>query len=166
MNFYLSNGKPIPDLKSYIRNYIDLNPEVEIYIGTDSQKRRRRMVNYVTSICFRHPGNGVHVIYYKKLEKLPKDLYTKLWREVEFTISVVKLLNELSFNLIDGIEEGEDFIDKCRITVDLDINGLKKHGSNIAFESTKGYISSLGYVVRTKPEGFAASRASDHLCRR
>jgi len=152
MKFYLSNGREIENLKKYITDYMKNNPEVDIYIGTDSQRKKRRKVSYVTTICFRHPGDGVHIINHREFGKFTKDLFSKLWKEVELTVQTIDLI--------------KDYIDQNKLTIDLDLNSLKKWESNIAHDAAKGYITGLGYTVRTKPDGWAASRASNHLTKK
>lgn len=149
MIFYLSNGKKINNLENYILNYLKENSDVELYIGTDSQRKKGRKITYISTICFRHPGKGVHIIHRKYIGKFTKDLFAKLWKELEFSIEIA---NELS-----------DYVKREEITIDLDLNSLEKWESNIAHDAARGYVIGLGYKARTKPEGWAASRASDHL---
>lgn len=170
MDFYLNNGKKISNLEKYIKDYIKYYPNVKIYIGTDSQRKNKNKIRFITTICFRHPRNGVHVIHHRRVEKMTKDLFKKLWMELEYTLETLKLINYSSYLLatkpLEQIKKDDlnkDWVKNSIITIDIDVNSLKKWESNIAHDASKGYISSLGYKVRTKPEGWAASRASDHL---
>lgn len=169
MDFYLSTGRKIENLEKYIKDYIKKYPDVTVYVGTDSQKRKRRKINYVTTICFRHPMNGVHIIHRRETGKYTKDLFLKLWNEVQMTVDVLKIINNSTFckfSETGEVSTSEDWIDNKKIIVDLDLNSLKKWESNIAHDAAKGYITSLGYLVRTKPEAWAASRASNHLSKK
>jgi predicted RNase H-related nuclease YkuK (DUF458 family) len=150
LKFHFSNGKMVDDLKNYVKEYLKKYPNVELFIGTDSQKRRRRKVSYVTTICFRHPGDGVHILHYRKVESYKKDLFSKLWKEVELSIETASMIKDVVDNL----------------TIDLDLNSLKKYESNVAHDAAKGYVIAMGYGVRTKPTGWAASHAADHLSKR
>jgi predicted RNase H-related nuclease YkuK (DUF458 family) len=163
MDFYLSNGKSVGNLENYIKNYLEDHPNYEIFIGTDSQRKKRRRIGFVTTICFRQkeitdknnntiPGKGVHIIHKRINDKFTKDLFAKLWKEVEMSIETA---NEVC-----------EYIDKDLVTIDLDLNSLKKWESNVAHDAAKGYVTGLGFKVRTKPDGWAATRASDHLSKK
>lgn len=146
-NFRKYGGEIVNDLKKYILDHIQNHPETEIYIGTDSVDRKDTL--YVTVICFNHPGNGAHVIYLKEHEKKSKNLYEKLWREVEKTREIGLIVKNM--------------IPNKSITLDLDLNSLKTHASNIVFAPAQGYLLGLGFNVRTKPQAWSASCAADHL---
>jgi len=146
--FRLYCGEVIPDVGLYVKQYVKENSEVEVYIGTDSADRRETI--YVTTIVFRHPGNGAHVIFRKEYEKKSPDLFTKLWREVEKT-------NEIAHHVRKYLPSEKI------LTVDLDLNSLSRHASNIAHDAARGYMIGQGFNVRTKPQAYSASRAADHL---
>lgn len=143
------NGPKIHDVKKYVTDYIKKYPDVLIYIGTDS-KRKKKSVLYISTICFRHPNNGVHVIYrqrkYNSAEY--RDIFKKLWHEVELS---VELLGELYF------------LDRSKITVDLDFNVIEKYKSNAVNDGARGWLTGLGVNVRSKPNAWAASYAADYL---
>lgn len=146
--FRTYTGKVIDDLGVYINDYLVKNPDVEIYVGTDSADRVDTI--YVSVVVFRHPHNGAHVIFCKEYEKKSPDLFTKLWREVE-------KVSALAHYVKDILPENK------MLTVDLDLNSLKRHASNIAHDAAKGYMVGQGFNVRTKPQAWSASRAADHL---
>jgi len=150
MTFKKTNGETIESLENYILNYFNEHENVYLYIGTDSQRKKKKYT-YITTICFRQPCNGVHVIYKKHTfeRNVIPNLYIKLWKEVELTVEV---LNHLV-----------TFLDKSKITVDLDYNVLKEYSSNIVHDSAKGWVAALGVNVRSKPNAWAASYAADHL---
>lgn len=143
------NGPKIHDVKKYVTDYIKKYPDVLIYIGTDS-KRKKKSVLYISTICFRHPNNGVHVIYrqrkYNSAEY--RDIFKKLWHEVELS---VELLGELCF------------LDRSKITVDLDFSVIEKYKSNAVNDGARGWLTGLGVNVRSKPNAWAASYAADYL---
>lgn len=149
MRFRFWNGGPISDLESYIRDYIREHPEVEIYVGTDSAKGGQSgedpLTIFVTTICFRHPGNGVHYIYSKEKQPRIKDLYNKIWAEVERTNQVARMVKPLIGDRI--------------LFLDLDINSLERHGSHVAYAAANGFLVGQGYSVRSKPQAWAAHAA-------
>ena len=70
-----------------------MNRKVEVHVGCDSQNHKRHTV-YVTTVVFRFPNNGAHVIY--RRERVPKilDMWTKLWGETERSVELANLILE------------------------------------------------------------------------
>jgi len=168
-NFKLFGGKKIPNLGEYVKEYIKNHPEAELYIGTDSANKRRH-TTYVSVVCFLHPNKGVHVIFRrtrkKKIRRNRKDyaeiktntnntdvkkywketLFPRMWNEVQDSADLALYLKDYTYK---------------KIIVDLDLNPRKEHQSNIAHDAALGYIKSLGFIARTKPDAWAASCAAD-----
>lgn len=150
MIFKKITGEVINDPKKYVLDYLNEKPEVLLFIGTDSKRRKKRYI-YISTICFRIPNNGVHYIYASKTYSMNEinGIFMKLWKEVELTVELLNYLTE--------------FIPKEKITVDLDYNVIKKYESNKVHDSAMGWVKSLGVNVRTKPNAWAASYAADYL---
>jgi len=150
--FRLFGGEKIENVFEYVNNYIKKFPETKIIVGTDS-KQYKHYTNFVTVIGLIKPRKGVHIIY--KLEKLRKikDIFSRLWNEIE-----------LSRLISDELENHINDSGKKIITIHIDINGNKKEKSNIVHDSAVGYLKGLGYVVESKPNGWAATKAADMLC--
>jgi len=122
---------------------------VEVYVGCDSQNYPDSTV-YVSTILFRYPNNGAKVIYRK--ERLPKiiDMWSRLWAELERSIEMAQFLRETC-----GI----------RITqIDLDYNSNPSFASNKLCSAAMGYIESLGFSAKTKPNLLMATWAANVLC--
>ena len=149
MKFEKLNGDYV-ELKDYTIKYLRDNPKVSLYIGTDAKRRKRKHM-YITTVCFRHPCNGVHVICKKQTvpNKEIHGIFDKLWREVVMTVDV---LNDMLL-----------YIPKEKITVDLDYSVIKKYESNKVHDSAVGWVKGLGVNVRSKPNAWAASYAADYL---
>jgi predicted RNase H-related nuclease YkuK (DUF458 family) len=170
-NFKQFGGFIIEDLQQYVKDYIRKNPHVEIYVGSDSQNNRKS-TRFVTVICFVHPGHGGHIIFKRYTDtriKVKKEDYDraksnsvqdKFWKKTLFP----RMWKEVQDSAETAIEI-KDVIDNKMITVDLDLNPLEKHQSNIAHDAGVGYIKSLGFQCRTKPHAWAASAAADMLCK-
>ena len=149
MRFKFYNGGFINDVESYIKEYIKKHPDVEVFIGTDSAKAGsvsgQPTTVFVTTICFRHPNNGVHYIYSKEKGPRIKDLFTKIWLEVERTNKVASFVKPIIGDRI--------------LFLDLDINSLKQHESNVVYSAANGFLKGQGYSVRSKPQAWAAHAA-------
>lgn len=97
--FKLLGGSIVEDVGQYARDYIkkhvENHSEMIIYVGSDS-KQHRRTTMYATTIVFYHVGKGAHIIFART--KIPKvrDLFTRLYNEVEMTREAAEELhNEL-----------------------------------------------------------------------
>lgn len=123
--------------------------DVEVHVGCDSQNHKRHTV-YVTTVVFRFPNNGAHVIYRK--ERLPKisDMWTKLWGETERSVALANLI-----------------LEECGLRVhqiDLDFNSDSKYASHKLVSASSGYITSLGFASKVKPDLLMAAWAANVLC--
>ena len=137
------------DLYDYIGKVLSNNPNCELHIGCDSQNHSR-FTTYVTTIVFRFPGQGAHVIYYKEKIDRIADLWSKLWGELERSIHLANLVQHVL---------------KIRVhQIDLDFNTNPNYPSYKVLSAATGYISSLGYQVKAKPELLMACWAANVLC--
>jgi predicted RNase H-related nuclease YkuK (DUF458 family) len=150
--FRLYNGEVIDDIFEYMKEYLSLNPDVEIVVGTDSEQYNE-YTTYVTVIGFIKPHKGVHLVYTRNKIKKIKDLFSRLWNEIEYTRFIA-----------DNIEKNINNSSKKLVTIHIDINNKLSGKSNIVHDSAVGYLKSLGYDVKVKPNSWAASKAADSLC--
>ena len=173
------NGKEIKDISAYVNGWLSDKDDCEIHIGTDSQVKNKHVV-YVTVICLRQMGKGVHVIFERELlpinkklvpfkshdfKKAPgkrikpknEDLFMRLWGEIERTKTVADIV---SLHLLRNMHPKP-----VSIKVHLDINPDEKYGSNVAYQAGVGYFLGQDYDVFAKPDAWAASCAADMLCK-
>lgn len=143
------DGTPINDIVSYTLDILEKEPNVQIHIGTDSQNISD-ITCYVTTIAYRYGTRGVHYIYVKT--KLPRinDLWTRLWKEAEYSVEVAQWFTSKI---------------NSKVQIDLDYNQDKFYKSNQLIQATTGWIKSLGYQVNTKPNIQIATKAADYNCR-
>jgi predicted RNase H-related nuclease YkuK (DUF458 family) len=146
------DGTEVTDISKYVIDYTSKNHVLDVTVGTDS-KQRKYSTCYISVICL-HTQNGTHVIYSKENTPKVKDLFTRLWGEVE-----------RSKNIADVLKPAVDAIDTPRpdFIVHVDINPLENAGSNIAHQAAVGYITGVGYKVEAKPNAAAATCAADKL---
>jgi predicted RNase H-related nuclease YkuK (DUF458 family) len=144
----LSTRKEV-DLIPYVKQFLSENPDTTIFIGCDSQNER--YTTYATVIVLHNLGKGGHVLYAK--EVLPKinDRFTRLWNEVEYSLQVAEHLTAHGIQKPNGI--------------DLDLNPDPKYKSNQVLRAALGYVESMGYVPRCKPNAMVASHVADALCK-
>lgn len=184
--FKLFGGNQIKNVGEYILDYVAKYPEIMIFVGTDSVQLRKNTL-YATAIVLYHPGNGAHVIFKRHILPKIKDLYTRLWNEVEYTKKVAGFLNKnlegkykfiwtkdtlrqyKNMNRMPSDHELNEANEKLKfeklIFVDLDFNSSENHKSYIVHDAAVNLFKSLGYRVRTKPKAWAASCAADLVCK-
>jgi len=104
----------------------------------------------VTAVVFRFPGDGAHVLYTKERIPIIRDMWTKLWGEVERSIILAEYF------------EGELGLSVSQI--DLDYNSDDAFASYKVLSAASGYVQSMGYVAKAKPELLMAVWAANVLC--
>lgn len=149
MLFRKLTGPPEFDLGDYVINYIaELGDQpVKIYLGCDSQNHAQNTV-YATTVVFHIADSGCHIIYKKDQVPVILDMWTRLWGEAERSVEAALYLRE------KGIE-----ID----TIDLDYNDNPNRKSNKLVSAAVGYVESLGFKARIKPELLPAAYAADDI---
>lgn len=138
------------DLVEYIQKYLQEYPNTDIYIGCDSQNFKRT-TSYAIVIVLHDLGKGGHILYSK--ESMPRihDKFTRLWKEVEKSIETAEYLKENNI--------------KKPAYIDLDLNPDIKYQSNKILQAALGYVESMGYKARCKPDAMSASHVADALCK-
>lgn len=155
MNFQFKtlSDQKVTDIVSYISKVIKDDPNVRIYIGTDSQNQAGQ-TTMVTVIAFRYSFNrGSHVIYKKENIK-PKmnQMIPRLLLEAEKTLEVASWLQE-------------NYTSLKLTAVEFDVNKDKSAASNAIVSAVTGWGIGLGFNVLTKPDEMVATKAANELCR-
>jgi len=153
--FKLFGGEEIDDLGNYIREYYAQYPEIQIHVGTDSYQNGKS-TKYATAISFLRPGKGTHVIYRRVSIKRERDMFTRLWNEVEYTREVADFVHESLNDIYDNRN-------KKIPVLHLDFNKQPKYKSYIVHDLSVGYLRGFGYDVKSKPDSWCASFCADML---
>lgn len=155
-DFKKFGGEIIDDLGVYLREYYAQYPDIQIYIGTDSAQHGK-VTKYATAISLLHPGKGVHVIFKRVTVKRVKDMFSRLWNEVEYTREVADYVQENLADIFEG-KKGKKIPE-----LHLDFNKQPRFKSHIVHDLSIGYLKGFGYDVKTKPDAWVASVVSDNL---
>lgn len=136
------------ELAAYVKDFLALHAHhpVEMYLGCDSQNRLK--TTYATTLVFAVASSGCHVIYQKESVATIDDMWTRLWGEVERSVKTALYLRE------HGIEIH---------TIDLDFNTNPAYKSHRLVAASVGYVESLGFKARIKPDLLPAVYAADHI---
>lgn len=138
---------------NYSFDILKKNPGAKIYIGSDSQKRRKT-IEYATVIVYRYGTRGCHFIYSKW--NVPKKGYgrgeeliqKRLYEEIVSSIEIAERLNKHSIAIHQ---------------IDLDLNGDPKWKSNKMVQMGVGWATGLGYKVSIKPDEQVACKAANQI---
>ena len=136
------------DLVTYIKDWLEAKPNVEILIGCDSQNFSDKTI-YAIVVALYDTGKGAHVLYNR-------------WKSQREPTRNVRLLNEVWY----AIETAEALqaagIPKAR-WIDVDLNPDPRYKSNEVFRQAVGMVEGMGYEVRYKTLGPIATYAADYL---
>jgi predicted RNase H-related nuclease YkuK (DUF458 family) len=138
------------ELLPYVKTYLEQNPDMKIYIGTDSQNLKTETV-YAQVVVLHNPRRGGHVLYAKSTYPKILNRFDRLWREVELSIELAEQFRNYGLQL--------------PAYIDLDLNPDPKYQSNQVLRAALGYVESMGYTARIKPYALAASYVADSLCK-
>lgn len=139
----------IPYIEARILEAIDQDLDVKIYIGTDSQNAGKNTI-YASVIILHYGNTGGHVLYSKKTIPRVYETFTRLFNEVVDSLEVAEYLYQ------NGLPKAD--------YIDLDLNPDPVYRSNSVLRSALGYVNSMGYKARIKPNAPAASSVADAIC--
>ena len=143
----MDGGEPI-HLIEHVKARLVAHPDVEVLVGSDSQNRSGITV-YTTAVVLRYRKNGAHVLYHREKRERIRDLWTRLWGEVERSLDVARTLMEAGVNVS---------------RIDMDLNSDPRFGSHKLHTTAVGYVRAQGYEARTKPDLLIATWAANVLC--
>ena len=136
---------PVNHTLEIMKNY----PYAVIHIGSDSQNVNKETC-YTTVIAYGLGTRGVHYIFSKSRREIINDMWTRLWKEAEYSIDIAEWLTKKI---------------TLKVEIDMDYNGDENFKSHKLISAAKGWANSLGYKVNVKPYNQIATRAADYHCK-
>lgn len=135
-----------------IFNFIQEKPTstYKLVIGTDSLNTADHS-DFVTAIIILRIGNGGRYFWRRIKDKNFKSLRERIYKEVYLSL-------EIGQQLLKLLEKNKFYNFDLEIHVDVGQNGETR---NLINEVT-GLVRGCGFLVKTKPESFAASNVADH----
>jgi predicted RNase H-related nuclease YkuK (DUF458 family) len=142
---------PIQDAveKTIIREK-ELGHKLKVCIGSDSQVRGGS-VEYATVIVFLREKKGGFMFIQNSRENRKMSLRERMIFEVSKSI-------EVAYALCDLLDTYD-----VALEVHADINTDPLFESNTALKEAMGYILSMGFVFKAKPDAFASSSCADKV---
>lgn len=155
-------GEPIDDVYDAIREdvrkvMVDGGSAIA-YIGTDGQNIGQKYTSFVQCIAIHMfnncgVGKGGRVYYVKHLEKRYQNRSQRLLREVEISVKLAQKMEPLFTEL------GLYF--EVHVDVNSDAGKNNENKSHEVHDTAKGWIESMGWMCKTKPQAFVASIVAD-----
>ena len=155
-------GVPIADIYDAIcaenKKVTDENGMLIAYVGCDGQNIGRDYTSFVQCVALHNikdtgRGAGGRVFFIRHLEKRYFERNRRLLREAEIAINLTQKLQPLLDEL--GIV----------FEVHADVNSNPAYESNSVHDAIAGWIQSMGWECKTKPDAFVASIVADRHTR-
>ncbi len=135
-------------VRSTIVSEIAQGHKLKVCIGTDSQVRGHE-VCFASVICFIREKKGGFMYVSKEKQVNYMSLKERMIMEVSRSI-------EVAYKLCGTLD---DF--GVELEVHADINTDPNFESNVALKEAMGYILSMGFEFKAKPDAFASSSCAD-----
>ena len=140
----------IDEVEKLIKQEIANGHRLKVCIGTDSQERRVG-VEFATVIVFLRERSGGFMLIENSRTTEKISIKERMLREVAKSI-------DIAYRLCDILDRYA-----VELEVHADINTDPKFRSNTALSEAMGYIKSMGYQFKAKPEAFASSSCADRF---
>jgi len=128
----------------------NLGYKLKVCIGTDSRVHGL-ISEFATVIVFLREGKGGFMYVNLSKENIKMSLRQRMLIEVSKSV-------EVAYSLCEILEHY-----KIPLEVHADINTDPQFKSNIALKEAMGYILSMGFIFKGKPNAFASSYCADYV---
>ncbi|RBW71381.1 ribonuclease H-like YkuK family protein [Bacillus taeanensis] len=151
-----SYGKvSLDDINEHIKAYLKEDPKAtyKVVIGTDSKTTQKCSI-IVTAFIIHRVGKGAR-FYYQKVKSKPLiDLRYRIYKETELSLTVMDQLKQ------HGIT---DLLADWPIEIHLDVG--QQGETRKLIQEVVGWVTSVGYVAKIKPNAYGASAVADKYTR-
>ncbi len=128
----------------------NLGNKLKVCIGTDSQVKGA-ITDFATVIAFVREKKGGFMFIHQERSSIKMSIKERMLAEVQRSI-------ETAYSLCD-------LLDRYHVDLEVhaDINTNPMFKSNQALHEAMGYILSMGFVFKAKPEAFASSACANKV---
>jgi predicted RNase H-related nuclease YkuK (DUF458 family) len=144
------NSPILEEVEQAIERESNLGNKLKVCIGTDSQVKGA-MTDFATVIVFLREQKGGFMFIHQERTSQKMSIKERMLSEVQKSI-------ECAYSLCDLL----DLYD-VDLEVHADINTSPNFKSNAALHEAMGYILSMGFVFKAKPEAFASSYCANKM---
>ncbi|KAA8484136.1 hypothetical protein BDE36_3674 [Arcticibacter tournemirensis] len=138
------------EVKKAIERESSLGNKLKVCIGTDSQVKGA-VTDYATVIVFLREKKGAFMFIHQERSTRKMSIKERMLTEVQKSI-------EIAYALCDLLD-----LYQVDLEVHADINTNPMFKSNQALHEAMGYILSMGFVFKAKPEAFASSACANKM---
>lgn len=130
---------------------IDEKRRYKVIIGSDSQLLADKTADFVTAVVVHRVGNGGRY-FWRRIEEKTKfhTLRNRIWQEVSLSLDVAK-------EILNTAKKFE--LPKFDFEIHIDVG--EKGETKAMIQELVGMIRANNFVVKTKPESYAASKVAD-----
>lgn len=140
----------IEEVEKAIEREYTIGNKLKVCIGTDSQVKGN-VIDFATVIVFLREQKGGFMFIHQERTNQKMSIKERMLSEVQKSI-------ETAYSLCDLL----DLYD-VDLEVHADINTNPNFKSNQALHEAMGYILSMGFVFKAKPEAFASSACANKM---
>ncbi len=140
----------LAEVEQVIEREYNLGNKLKVCIGTDSQVKGA-VTDFATVIVFLREQKGGFMFIHQERTSQKMSIKERMLTEVQKSI-------ETAYKLCDLL----DLYD-VDLEVHADINTNPQFKSNAALHEAMGYILSMGFVFKAKPEAFASSACANKM---
>jgi len=131
-----------------LQRELEKGNKLKVCIGTDSQVRGK-VTEFASVIVFLREQKGGFMFIHNEKSLIPYSIKERMLTEVYHSIDIAYKLCHL-FDLYE-----------VELEVHADINTNPKFKSNAALQEAMGYILSMGFAFKAKPDAFASSSCAN-----
>jgi len=144
------NSPILQEVEQTIEREYELGNKLKVCIGTDSQVKGK-ITDFATVIVFLREKKGAFMYIHQERSAQKMSIKERMLSEVQKSIDCAYSL----CNLLDLYD--------VDLEVHADINTNPNFKSNAALHEAMGYILSMGFVFKAKPEAFASSYCANKM---
>ncbi|MRX48204.1 ribonuclease H-like YkuK family protein [Pedobacter puniceum] len=144
------NSSILEEVEKAIEREYEAGNKLKVCIGTDSQVKGNT-ADFATVIVFLREQKGGFMFIHQERSTQKMSIKERMLTEVQKSI-------ETAYTLCDLL----DLYD-VDLEVHADINTNPQFKSNAALHEAMGYILSMGFVFKAKPEAFASSACANKM---
>jgi predicted RNase H-related nuclease YkuK (DUF458 family) len=129
---------------------VDHEEQYSLIVGTDSQPRNGSGVDFVTAVIVHRKGKGGIYFWKRVIRQKKYVLRQRMYEEAMLSLDTAETILKLF---------EKDGITKYNMEIHVDIGPSGQTKEMIA--EIVGMIRGSGYMVKTKPESYGASKVAD-----
>lgn len=128
----------------------NIGNRLKVYVGTDSQVKRR-IIEFATVVVFLREHKGGFMFVHKEKKAYTMSIKERMLLEVQNSI-------DTAYHLCPLLDRYD-----VDLEVHADINTNPNFKSNSALHEAMGYILGMGFIFKAKPESFASTNCANKM---